>query len=60
MTKKEDAWERIEEIKDDVRKLNILMEDIKDFETMVGTQRLINILNAEKKQLKKDFYIGGQ
>ncbi len=56
MTKREDAWERLEEIKDDIRKLNILASNTRDWETSMGIHRLIILLNKEKKILKKEFY----
>lgn len=56
MTKREDAWERLEEIKDDIKKLNILASNTKDWETSMGIHRLITLLNKEKKTLKKEFY----
>lgn len=56
MTKKEDAWERLEEIKLDISQLNYLIKISRSEDATMALHRIVNLLNSEKKQLKKYYY----
>jgi len=56
MTKKEDAYERLDELYDDIKQVNYLMTLHYDYEELIALQKLLKLLKQERMIIRKKYY----
>ncbi len=56
MTKKEDDYERLDELYDDIKQVNYLMTLHYDYQELIALEKLLKLLKQERMIIRKKYY----